>query len=233
MDNQRHNSEDSWVNELLAALVPSGDCHPDSNRALAQFKKRQNRKEMRMETMTARSLPWVRFSMVAAVMMSIGLVVVLLPWSALWRGAEVRKSAKPEPLETAPMPVVPSPPVQPRNPTPAALPPVAEVQQEAAAEPASPVEHVGPGITPPRVIKFPEPVYSDDARLARIQGIVRLSVIFRTDGIAKVEKVIEGLGYGLDEKAIEACKKMTFTPGMKDGQPVDVQMDVTMNFHLY
>jgi len=60
-----------------------------------------------------------------------------------------------------------------------------------------------------------------------------LSVIIRADGTGKVDKVVRGLGYGLDEKAIEAFEKWRFTPGMVDGKPVNVQLEVVINFHLY
>jgi protein TonB len=88
-------------------------------------------------------------------------------------------------------------------------------------------------VTPPKTISTAEPNYTDEARQAHIQGTIILNVTVRTDGTAKVDKIVQGLGYGLDEKAIESVEKWRFVPGMKDGQPVDVQLPVTMNFKLY
>ena len=80
---------------------------------------------------------------------------------------------------------------------------------------------------------MPEPEYTDEARQAHIQGTVVLDVIIRADGIGKVNKVVRGLGYGLDQKAIEAFEKWRFTPGTVDGKPVSVQLQIVINFHLY
>jgi len=60
-----------------------------------------------------------------------------------------------------------------------------------------------------------------------------LDVIIRTDGTAKVQRVVQGLGYGLDESAVEAIEKWRFQPGTKDGKAVDVELEVTMGFHLF
>jgi protein TonB len=78
-----------------------------------------------------------------------------------------------------------------------------------------------------------EPDYTDEARQAHIQGTVVLDVIVRADGTGKVNKVELGLGYGLDEKAIEVFEKWRFEPGTIDGKPVTVQFQVVVNFHLY
>jgi TonB family protein len=45
-------------------------------------------------------------------------------------------------------------------------------------------------------------------------------------------KVIQGLGYGLDEKAIEAVSQWKFRPGMKDGQTVNVAATINVSFRL-
>jgi TonB family protein len=97
-----------------------------------------------------------------------------------------------------------------------------------------PAEHVGNGVSAPHTIPpVPEPVYTDEARQAHIQGTVTLDVTIRADGTGKVNKVVRALGYGLDEKAIEAFEKWRFEPGKKDGKPVDVELQVVINFHLY
>src|SRR5256885_1958681 len=84
------------------------------------------------------------------------------------------------------------------------------------------VYRVGDGVTAPRVIEKPEPEYSDEARLAGLDGVVPLRVIVDANGLTRDIEVIRSLGLGLDDKAIEAVKKWRFKPGMKDGQPVAV-----------
>ena len=46
-------------------------------------------------------------------------------------------------------------------------------------------------------------------------------------------RVVRGLGFGLDAKAIEAVKQWRFQPAMKDGHPVNVQISVEVGFRLY
>jgi TonB family protein len=95
------------------------------------------------------------------------------------------------------------------------------------------VYRVGNGVTAPRAIYDPEPAYSDEARKAKVQGVVVLSTIVGTDGRPRDLKVARALGMGLDNKAIDAVRNWRFEPAMKDGHPVAVQVYVEVNFHLY
>jgi protein TonB len=93
---------------------------------------------------------------------------------------------------------------------------------------------VGGGISSPVAIYDPEPEFSDEARRAKYQGIVVLSVIVDAQGKPQNIHVVRALGMGLDEKAIEAVKTWKFKPAMKDGKtPVPVAVNVEVNFHLY
>ena len=78
----------------------------------------------------------------------------------------------------------------------------------------------------------PEPEYSEEARKAKFQGTVRLSLVVDEHGLPTQIKVITPLGLGLDAKAIEAVQKWKFKPGIKDGKPVAVQASVEVNFRL-
>lgn len=91
----------------------------------------------------------------------------------------------------------------------------------------------GKGVSAPRALYDPDPEYSDEARRAKYQGNVLLSVIVDAGGHVREIQVARSLGMGLDEKAIEAVKKWKFAPGMKDGHPVAVQVSVEVNFRLY
>ncbi len=46
-------------------------------------------------------------------------------------------------------------------------------------------------------------------------------------------RVVRGLGFGLDARAINAVKQWRFQPAMKDGRPVNVQISVEVGFKLY
>jgi len=94
------------------------------------------------------------------------------------------------------------------------------------------VFQIGGGVTEPRLLQEIRPDYSDDGRKARIQGTVELLIIVNADGTVKFENVRKSLGYGLDQKAIDAVRKWRFTPGKKDGKPVATYVSVLINFSL-
>jgi periplasmic protein TonB len=94
------------------------------------------------------------------------------------------------------------------------------------------VFNVGGGVSEPVLLTQIQPEYSDDGRKARIQGTVELLIIVNADGTVKFDNVRKNLGYGLDQKAIEAVKKWKFVPGKKDGKPVATYVSVLVNFSL-
>src|SRR5580700_5346823 len=93
--------------------------------------------------------------------------------------------------------------------------------------------HVGGGVSPPRAIYQPEPEFSEEARKAKYQGVCTLGLIVGTDGRPTNIRVLNSLGMGLDEKAIETVRTWKFEPAMKDGHPVRVEIAVEVDFHLY
>jgi periplasmic protein TonB len=95
------------------------------------------------------------------------------------------------------------------------------------------VYHVGGGVSAPRTIFDPDPEYSEEARKAKYQGSMTLSLIVDSEGHPRSVHVVRSLGMGLDEKAIEAVSKWRFEPGLKNGQPVAVQIAVEVVFRLY
>jgi len=60
-----------------------------------------------------------------------------------------------------------------------------------------------------------------------------LSLVVDTAGRARNLRVVSPLGFGLDEKAIEAVQHWRFQPGLKDGKPVNVQMNIEVEFRQY
>lgn len=91
---------------------------------------------------------------------------------------------------------------------------------------------IGNGVSRPEVVSKVEPEYSEEARKAKYQGEVWLSVVVDEKGVPQDVKVTRKLGLGLDEKAIEAVMKWRFRPGMKDGKPVAVRATIAVSFHL-
>jgi len=95
------------------------------------------------------------------------------------------------------------------------------------------VYRVGGGISAPTAISAPDPDYTEEARRAKKQGTCVLWLIVDSAGHPRDIRVARGLGFGLDAKAVEAVKQWRFQPALKDGRPVDVQISVEVEFHLY
>jgi periplasmic protein TonB len=95
------------------------------------------------------------------------------------------------------------------------------------------VFRVGGGITAPRVLFNPKPEYSEEARKAKFEGTVVLWLIVDSHGMPRELRVARSLGMGLDQKALEAVSQWRFKPANKGGEPVAVEVNVEVNFHLY
>ena len=71
-----------------------------------------------------------------------------------------------------------------------------------------------------------------EAKDKKIEGDVVVQVVFLASGQVQVQRVIRGLGYGLDESAQEAAREIKFKPARQDGQPVDFAGNVHITFEL-
>ena len=94
---------------------------------------------------------------------------------------------------------------------------------------------VGNGVSPPKAIFAPEAEFSDEARRAKYEGTVVVSVIVDAQGNPQDVHVVRTLGMGLDEKAMEAVQKYKFKPAieLKSGKAVPVPIAVEVRFRLY
>ncbi|MFZ1007529.1 MAG: energy transducer TonB [Candidatus Sulfotelmatobacter sp.] len=90
----------------------------------------------------------------------------------------------------------------------------------------------GPATTPVEITFKPQPVYTDEARSLKLEGEVLLEVMFSANGTLHVNRVVRGLGHGLDEAAIAAANKMRFKPALRMGQPTDSTAVVHVLFQL-
>jgi TonB family protein len=90
----------------------------------------------------------------------------------------------------------------------------------------------GPPTTLVEIISKPNPVYTEEARKLRLEGEVLLEVMFGADGHLRVDRVVRGLGHGLDEAAIAAANKIQFKPALRNGSPVDSSAIVHVTFQL-
>jgi len=87
-------------------------------------------------------------------------------------------------------------------------------------------------ITPPVLTEVASPDYTPEAKKKKIEGQVTVSIVVDKKGDVAYAKVVKGLGYGLDENAIVAVKEWKYKPATKNGEPVVVKMEVTVDFFL-
>jgi len=91
---------------------------------------------------------------------------------------------------------------------------------------------LGDGIDPPVKIHYPQPKYTEEGRLSRIQGVVILEAVIDAAGDVHNVKVLKGLPMGLSEAAVEAARQWKFKPATLDGRPVPVFLNLTIRFSL-
>jgi protein TonB len=87
-------------------------------------------------------------------------------------------------------------------------------------------------VVPPDKIVAPQPVYTEMARKARIQGVVIVQAIIDKEGNVTNVKILKGLPMGLDQSAVDAVKRWRFKPATLSGKPVSVYYNLTVNFRI-
>src|SRR5690348_13948114 len=97
-----------------------------------------------------------------------------------------------------------------------------EVKRAAAPANTRPVE----------ILSVPKPVYTQEGIAKKIEGDVLVQVLFTASGEVRVERVVRGLGYGLDESAEAAARQIRFKPAEQDGRPVDFAAIAHITFAL-
>jgi periplasmic protein TonB len=91
----------------------------------------------------------------------------------------------------------------------------------------------GAGIEPPSLQREVKATYTDDARRRGIEGDVVLEIVVRRDGSVGDARVKRSLDRGgLDQRAIEAVRQWRFAPARRHGVPVDVVVEVAVEFKL-
>jgi TonB family protein len=90
----------------------------------------------------------------------------------------------------------------------------------------------GSGVEPPRLLREVRADYTDEARRANIEGEVELEIVVRRDGSVGEVKIVRGLRGGLNERAVQAVRQWRFAPGRMKGVPVDVVVEVGVEFGL-
>jgi protein TonB len=116
-------------------------------------------------------------------------------------------------------------------PAPAASAAPAPVHKVLAAAPAATAKCDEP-MKKPRPTSISQPAYTPEARSANIAGKVRVEITVDDTGHVTKVRVLEGLGYGLDEAAIASARAATFEPGTLCGKATTATFTVAMRFTL-
>jgi periplasmic protein TonB len=92
---------------------------------------------------------------------------------------------------------------------------------------------VGGSVTAPKIIYAVDPEFTDEARRAKFQGDCTVTLIVDAQGLPQRIRVVQRLGMGLDERAVEAVKQYKFKPATFKGKPVPVEINVEVIFRIY
>ena len=90
----------------------------------------------------------------------------------------------------------------------------------------------GSGIVAPRLLHEVKPDYTEEARRGSIEGDVLLEIVVLGNGLVGEVRVVRRLGYGLDERAVRAVQQWRFAAAERQGTPVDLLVEVAVEFRL-
>jgi TonB family protein len=95
------------------------------------------------------------------------------------------------------------------------------------------IKIVGDGVTPPQVLNSIDPSSNEFAQQFGIAGMELLRTVVDSTGVPRQIVIARPIGFGLDEKAVEAVKNSHFRPATANGQPVPVVVDLVVTFRIY
>ena len=84
----------------------------------------------------------------------------------------------------------------------------------------------------PRLLHIYLPEYTDKAREKKIEGKLIVRALLQRNGKVRNIKVEKGLGYGLDDRAVSAVKRLGFLPAELDGREVDATTQIVFDFRV-
>lgn len=90
----------------------------------------------------------------------------------------------------------------------------------------------GPIDTPVDILDKPRPEYTAEGRTLRIEGDVVIDLVFLANGTVQINRVVSGLGHGLDEAATRAAQQIKFKPAKREGASVDFPARVRIEFRM-
>ena len=110
----------------------------------------------------------------------------------------------------------------------------ASKKQHRAFVPADPnVKVLSEGMMPPKVLNRIDPSSNEYAQQFGIAGMEQLRTVVDATGVPRQIAIARPIGFGLDERAVEAVRNSHFTPAMLNGQAVPVVIDLVVTFRIY
>ena len=95
------------------------------------------------------------------------------------------------------------------------------------------IKMVGDGVAAPKVLNTIDPTSNEYAQQFGIAGMDVLRTVVDATGVPRQIAIDRPIGFGLDEKAVEAVKNSRFRPAVLNGQPVPVVIDLVVTFRIY
>jgi periplasmic protein TonB len=91
---------------------------------------------------------------------------------------------------------------------------------------------VSSGVTQGLLVRKVEPTYPQMAKIARVQGAVLLAALIGKDGTIQNLHVVQTASPLLNQAALDAVKQWKYKPYILNGEPVEVDTNITVNFTL-
>jgi TonB family protein len=101
-----------------------------------------------------------------------------------------------------------------------------------AEAPKKKQQNNGPADNAPTILEKPRPEYTAEGRSLKIEGDVVVDMVFLANGTVQINRVISGLGHGLDDAAVRSAQQIKFKPAKREGEPVDFPARVRIEFRL-
>jgi TonB family protein len=106
------------------------------------------------------------------------------------------------------------------------------IRQETGSPETKP-RRIGGGVMAPKLLTSKEPQFNSSARGLRYSGIVLINLWVGPDGTVSHLSLVRPIGLGLDESALAAVQKYTFSPATMNGTPVTVEVNIQVNFQIF
>ena len=108
----------------------------------------------------------------------------------------------------------------------------ANAADNAAEAPKKKQQTGGPADMSPTIVDKPRPEYTAEGRSMKIEGDVVVDMVFLANGTVQINRVVSGLGHGLDEAAVRSAQQIKFKPAKRQGEAVDFPARVRIEFRL-